>query len=59
VTHHGRFYRFEDVRIHVTPGAQRLSHRDRVEPRPPHADETTIDRALRRVGEIGDGWQSR
>jgi alkanesulfonate monooxygenase SsuD/methylene tetrahydromethanopterin reductase-like flavin-dependent oxidoreductase (luciferase family) len=57
VTHQGRFYRFEDVRIHVTPVQQPCPIAIASNPRPPHADETTIDRALRRVGEIGDGWQ--
>ena len=57
VTHHGRFYRFQDVRIHVTPVQQPCPIAIASNPRPPHADEATIDRALRRVGEIGDGWQ--
>jgi alkanesulfonate monooxygenase SsuD/methylene tetrahydromethanopterin reductase-like flavin-dependent oxidoreductase (luciferase family) len=57
VTHHGRFYRFDDVRIHVTPVQRPCPIAIASNPRPPHADEATIDRALRRVGEIGDGWQ--
>jgi hypothetical protein len=57
VTHDGRFYRFDDVRIHVTPVQQPCPIAIASNPRPPHADEATIDRALRRVGEIGDGWQ--
>ena len=57
VTHHGRFYRFEDVRLHVTPVQQPCPIAIASNPRPPHADEATIERALRRVGEIGDGWQ--
>jgi alkanesulfonate monooxygenase SsuD/methylene tetrahydromethanopterin reductase-like flavin-dependent oxidoreductase (luciferase family) len=57
VTHHGRFYRFDDVRIHVTPVQQPCPIAIASNPRPPHADAATIDRALRRVGEIGDGWQ--
>ena len=57
VTHQGRFYRFEDVRIHVTPVQRPCPIAIASNPRPPHADEAMVDRALRRVGEIGDGWQ--
>jgi alkanesulfonate monooxygenase SsuD/methylene tetrahydromethanopterin reductase-like flavin-dependent oxidoreductase (luciferase family) len=57
VTHHGRFYRFEDVRLHVTPVQQPCPIAIASNPRSPHADAATIERALRRVGEIGDGWQ--
>jgi alkanesulfonate monooxygenase SsuD/methylene tetrahydromethanopterin reductase-like flavin-dependent oxidoreductase (luciferase family) len=57
VTHHGRFYRFEDVRLNVTPVQQPCPIAIASNPRPPHADEVTIERALRRVGELGDGWQ--
>jgi alkanesulfonate monooxygenase SsuD/methylene tetrahydromethanopterin reductase-like flavin-dependent oxidoreductase (luciferase family) len=58
VTHHGRFYRFEDVRLNVTPVQQPCPIAIASNPRPPHADEVTIERALRRVGELGDGWRS-
>jgi len=57
VTHAGRFYRFADVRLNVTPIQRPCPIAIASNPRPPHADEATIERALRRVGELGDGWQ--
>jgi alkanesulfonate monooxygenase SsuD/methylene tetrahydromethanopterin reductase-like flavin-dependent oxidoreductase (luciferase family) len=57
VTHHGRFYRFEDVRLNVTPIQRPCPIAIASNPQPPYADEATIEQALRRVGELGDGWQ--
>ncbi len=57
VTHRGRFYRFEDVRLNVTPVQRPCPIAIASNPQPPYADPETIERALRRVGEVGDGWQ--
>jgi alkanesulfonate monooxygenase SsuD/methylene tetrahydromethanopterin reductase-like flavin-dependent oxidoreductase (luciferase family) len=57
VSHHGRFYRFDDVQIHVAPVQQPCPIAIASNPQPPYADEPLIERALRRVGELGDGWQ--
>jgi alkanesulfonate monooxygenase SsuD/methylene tetrahydromethanopterin reductase-like flavin-dependent oxidoreductase (luciferase family) len=57
VTHTGRFYRFDDVRLNVTPVQRPCPIAIASNPQPPYASEETIERALRRVGEIGDGWQ--
>jgi alkanesulfonate monooxygenase SsuD/methylene tetrahydromethanopterin reductase-like flavin-dependent oxidoreductase (luciferase family) len=57
VTHHGRFYRFDDVQLNVTPVQRPCPIAIASNPQPPYADEALIDRALRRVGELGDGWQ--
>ena len=57
VTHRGRFYRFDDVQLNVTPVQRPCPIAIASNPQPPYADEALIDRALRRVGELGDGWQ--
>jgi alkanesulfonate monooxygenase SsuD/methylene tetrahydromethanopterin reductase-like flavin-dependent oxidoreductase (luciferase family) len=57
VTHEGRFYRFADVRLNVTPVQRPCPIAIASNPMPPYADEATIERALKRVGELGDGWQ--
>jgi alkanesulfonate monooxygenase SsuD/methylene tetrahydromethanopterin reductase-like flavin-dependent oxidoreductase (luciferase family) len=57
VTHEGRFYRFADVRLNVTPVQRPCPIAIASNPMPPYADEAMIERALRRVGEVGDGWQ--
>lgn len=56
VTYHGRYYRFEDVQIHVTPAQQPCPIAIASNPMPPYADEAMIERAMRRVARIGDGW---
>lgn len=56
VTHRGRHYRFDDVQIHVTPVQQPCPIPIASNPMAPYADEAMIERALRRVGRIGDGW---
>jgi alkanesulfonate monooxygenase SsuD/methylene tetrahydromethanopterin reductase-like flavin-dependent oxidoreductase (luciferase family) len=57
VTHHGRFYGFDDVQLNVTPLQRPCPIAIASNPQPPYADEALIDRALKRVGELGDGWQ--
>jgi len=57
VTHHGRFYRFDDVQLNVTPVQRPCPIAIASNPQPPYADEALIERALERVGELGDGWQ--
>ncbi|HEV8308580.1 MAG TPA: LLM class flavin-dependent oxidoreductase [Methylomirabilota bacterium] len=57
VSHHGRFYRFDDVRLNVTPVQRPCPIAIASNPQAPYADEATIERALKRVGEVGDGWQ--
>ena len=57
VTHAGRFYRFADVQLHVAPVQRPCPIAIASNPQPPYADEALIERALRRVGELGDGWQ--
>jgi alkanesulfonate monooxygenase SsuD/methylene tetrahydromethanopterin reductase-like flavin-dependent oxidoreductase (luciferase family) len=52
----GRYYRFEDVQISVTPLQRPCPIAIASNPQPPYADEAAIDRALRRVGRLGDGW---
>jgi len=56
VAHHGRYYQFDDVQIHVTPVQRPCPIPIASNPMPPYADEAMIERALRRVGRIGDGW---
>src|SRR5262249_37123836 len=57
MSHHGRFYRFDDVQLNVTPLQRPCPIAIASNPRPPYADDAMIERALRRVGELGDGWQ--
>ena len=57
VTHRGRFYRFDDVQLNVAPVQRPCPIAIASNPQPPYADEALIDRALKRVGELGDGWQ--
>ena len=57
VTHQGRFYRFADVQLSVTPVQQPCPIAIASNPQPPYADEALVETALRRVGELGDGWQ--
>jgi len=57
VTHEGRYYAFADVALNVTPVQDPCPIAIASNPRPPYADETIIERALRRVARLGDGWQ--
>jgi alkanesulfonate monooxygenase SsuD/methylene tetrahydromethanopterin reductase-like flavin-dependent oxidoreductase (luciferase family) len=56
VTHAGRYYRFENVQIHATPLQNPCPIPIAANPMPPYADEAMIERALRRVAQVGDGW---
>lgn len=56
VTHHGRYYHFENVQLKVTPLQKPCPIAIASNPMPPYADAVTIERALRRVGRLGDGW---
>lgn len=56
VTHRGKHYQFEDVQINVTPLQRPCPIAIASNPQPPYADEAMIERALVRVGRIGDGW---
>lgn len=56
ITHHGTYYRFDDVRINVTPVQDPCPIPIAANPTPPYADEEMIERALRRVARHGDGW---
>jgi alkanesulfonate monooxygenase SsuD/methylene tetrahydromethanopterin reductase-like flavin-dependent oxidoreductase (luciferase family) len=56
VTHRGRYYRFDDVQINVTPVQGPCPIPIAANPMPPYADEDMIERALRRVARYGDGW---
>jgi alkanesulfonate monooxygenase SsuD/methylene tetrahydromethanopterin reductase-like flavin-dependent oxidoreductase (luciferase family) len=57
VTHAGRFYRFADVQLNVVPVQRPCPIAIASNPQPPYADAALVERALRRVGELGDGWQ--
>ncbi len=57
VTHQGRYYRFRDVALNVTPIQSPCPIAIASNPQPPYADEAIVTRALRRVARLGDGWQ--
>jgi len=57
VTHAGRFYRFADVQLNVVPVQRPCPIAIASNPQAPYADAALVERALRRVGELGDGWQ--
>jgi alkanesulfonate monooxygenase SsuD/methylene tetrahydromethanopterin reductase-like flavin-dependent oxidoreductase (luciferase family) len=57
VTHRGRYYAFDDVALNVTPVQDPCPIAIASNPQPPYADEAMITRALRRVAQLGDGWQ--
>ena len=56
-THEGRYYRFRDVGLNVRPVQDPCPIAIASNPQRPYADDTIIDRALRRVARLGDGWQ--
>jgi alkanesulfonate monooxygenase SsuD/methylene tetrahydromethanopterin reductase-like flavin-dependent oxidoreductase (luciferase family) len=56
ITHAGRYYQFRDVQINVTPAQAPCPIAIASNPQPPYADDAMIERALSRVGRIGDGW---
>ncbi len=57
VTHEGRYYRFADVTLTVTPVQDPCPIAIASNPQAPYADEAIVARALRRVARLGDGWQ--
>jgi alkanesulfonate monooxygenase SsuD/methylene tetrahydromethanopterin reductase-like flavin-dependent oxidoreductase (luciferase family) len=56
VTHRGRYYQFEDTQLNVTPVQNPCPIAVASNPMPPYADEEMVERALRRVARVGDGW---
>jgi alkanesulfonate monooxygenase SsuD/methylene tetrahydromethanopterin reductase-like flavin-dependent oxidoreductase (luciferase family) len=56
VTFAGRYYRFADVQLTVTPLQRPCPIGIASNPMPPYADDATIERALRRVARLGDAW---
>jgi alkanesulfonate monooxygenase SsuD/methylene tetrahydromethanopterin reductase-like flavin-dependent oxidoreductase (luciferase family) len=53
----GRFYRFENVDLRPKPRQQHLPIIIAVNPQP-SADPQVVERALRRVARLADGWQT-
>jgi alkanesulfonate monooxygenase SsuD/methylene tetrahydromethanopterin reductase-like flavin-dependent oxidoreductase (luciferase family) len=56
-TFRGRFYRFENVQFRPKPVQPRIPITVASNPLP-RADPRVVERALRRVARIGDGWQA-
>ena len=57
VTHHGRYYSFENVEAYPKPAQQRVPIVIAVNPRK-ETDPAIVERALRRVARLADGWQT-
>ena len=57
VTYQGRYYAFEQVDLQPKPLQSRVPIVIAVNPVPGAADEV-VERALRRVARLGDGWQT-
>jgi alkanesulfonate monooxygenase SsuD/methylene tetrahydromethanopterin reductase-like flavin-dependent oxidoreductase (luciferase family) len=57
VTHRGRFYSLEEITALPKPVQPRVPILIAVNP-PPDAKPALVERALRRVALLGDGWQS-
>ena len=57
VTHHDRFYRFDNVEVLPRPAQERVPIVLAVNPAA-DADPATEERALRRVARLADGWQT-
>jgi len=57
VTHHGRFYRFDDVEVYPKPMQERVPIGIAVNP-PKDADPALEERILRRVARLADCWQT-
>jgi alkanesulfonate monooxygenase SsuD/methylene tetrahydromethanopterin reductase-like flavin-dependent oxidoreductase (luciferase family) len=57
VTFHGRYYRFDDVQLTPKPVQAHIPITIAVNPAD-DADPAVIERALRRVARLADGWQT-
>ena len=58
VTHEGRFYQFRDVTLEPKPVQQPCPIWIATNPRPELTATRVMDRALRRVGLLADGWMT-
>ena len=58
VTHQGKYYRFSDVELLPKPVQRPVPIMIAANPKEGQADETTVDRIMRRVATHGDGWQT-
>ena len=58
VTHEGRFYQFRDLTLEPKPVQKPAPIWIATNPKPELARPHIIDRALRRVGLMGDGWMT-
>jgi alkanesulfonate monooxygenase SsuD/methylene tetrahydromethanopterin reductase-like flavin-dependent oxidoreductase (luciferase family) len=58
VTHQGKYYQFSNVQLLPKPVQQPVPIFIAANPKPGQADETTVDRILRRVATYGEGWQT-
>ena len=58
VTHHGKYYDFEDVPLVPKPVQQPCPIFIAANPKGEVVDEVLEERILRRVAKFGDGWQS-
>ncbi len=57
VTYHGRYYRFDEVQLTPKPVQARIPITIAVNPAD-DAEPTVIERALRRIARLADGWQT-
>lgn len=57
VTHHGRFFHLDDVHLYPKPVQPRIPIIIAGNP-PPGADDQVVERVLRRVARLADGWQT-
>src|SRR3989441_4031993 len=58
VSHHGQFYQFEDLTLEPKPIQNPAPIWIATNPRPELTRPNVMDRALRRVGLLGDGWMT-
>jgi alkanesulfonate monooxygenase SsuD/methylene tetrahydromethanopterin reductase-like flavin-dependent oxidoreductase (luciferase family) len=57
VTHHGRFYQFDQVDVYPKPAQARIPICLAVNP-PKDVDPALEERVLRRIARLADGWQT-